>query len=116
MESNQKNVNDDHLFLKPSCSTQAGASNMSPRKWKLNKKTKGFRFFELSPSPRLRRKNKSPAKSSNINNRSPWRRADQGAGEDISWTAASRKIYQISSTSSDEDFTNERKIKPRKKN
>ena len=115
MESNQKNINDDHLFLKPSCSTQAGASNMSPRKWKLNKKTKGFRFFEVSPSPRLRRKGTSPIKSSNINNRSPWRRADQGAGEDISWPATSKDNRQVSSISSDEDFVDDPKKKSRKK-
>ena len=115
MGSKQKNINDDHLFLKPSCSSQAGASNMSLRKWKLSKKTKGFRFFEVSPSPRLRRKDKSSVKSSNINNRSPWRRADQGAGEDISWPATSKDNRQVSPISSDEDFVDDPKKKSRKK-
>ena len=53
LHSNDEATNDDHLFRKPnSCSTQAGGSNTPGHKWKVNKKAKGFKFFDSSASPK----------------------------------------------------------------
>ena len=110
-------VIDEHVFLKPRTSSlEVGAPKTPAHKWKINKKSSGFKLFENSVSPKkLRSRNNPPTKSSAIDNDSPWRRADQGAGEDMSWTSSLPINRHISSTSSDEDPSNVRTNQPRKK-
>lgn len=116
-QPNEEARKDDHVFLKPGTSSlEVGAPKTPTHKWKINKKSNSYKFSENSISPKkLRSRDKKFTKSSSTDNDSPWRRADQGAGEDISWTSSAPRKKHISSTSSDEGLSSVKSNQPRKK-
>ena len=114
--SNEERMNDDHVFLRPKNYRKTFESVNQSRR---TEKAKNYRFLETLNSEKQRlntQKSKEPKKGKTISDWSPWRRAEQAADEDMTWTPSNvGGLPKRSSSSSDEDSHINRRRMTKKK-
>ena len=100
--SQDERINDEHVFLRPKtyCKNSRQRSDQ-------------FGFLGNSTAHKLKSRDMKTSKSSRSftsNTESPWRKADEAAGEDISWAPTSfRRLSKHTSSTSDEDYSRSRR-------
>ena len=106
--SHDERINDEHVFLRPKTYCK-----------KSSQRSERYGFLENSTSHKFKSRDMKTSKSSNSftwNNESPWRRADEAAGEDISWAPTSfKRLPKHTSSTSDEDESMSRRGKRSRK-